>query len=244
MKHGSRQNGMRKSRLVKNQVYVFLVAWTVALSCPCLCTAASSGSNDLQETFAQMPQEYITTIMRLYAQVVSFPFPTKGWSVEPAHRQQRGSYFIIEYLPLGQTLTDWSEMYTVLAYQGLATSYPDVKPSLFFTVTQARKHWEISPKQFYNRDIYEGRINGYEAYIGLLGLKQLPYTINEFLPKGIGEIGLFLVIKGTEDFYVIIRAWRSTTAFTETILPVKQATLDEWIDNFKKVTLADPLAPP
>ena len=66
--------------------------------------------------------EEITAATRAYERIVAFPMPTDFVAVHEA--EQDGSY-LLELVPSGETVQDWSQMITLSAAEGLAHQIGD-----------------------------------------------------------------------------------------------------------------------
>ncbi len=97
--------------------------------------------------------------------------------------------------------------------------------------------YSIDSSKFYYNKIFEGTINGYTGIIALIGIKKLPKDIIPELRKGAGEIGLYLILKGQKDIYIIHRSWKGKP-YSDKKLPMSRENLKEWIGLFKKISLS------
>lgn len=186
-----------------------------------------------KETLDKIPGETIPSIMRLYSQVVRFHYP-KRWPSAAVFRNQSPGHFIIEYIPADQELSTWKDMLTIQAYQNAAL-HPQATETILIASLLGKLR-KIAPDQIYFAPIFKGKIGGYPAVICLVGLKRIPTTIAPELPAGVGEIGLYLSIKGEKDLYQIHRSWK-TAPYTDTELPVEKAEIMKWINMFKQTAL-------
>lgn len=122
----------------------------------------------------------------------------EGWQVGYQHRDAFQA--VVEFEPLGQTSTDTRESLTVEAYRGLAgkTAYgPEIILKTIRTELEAHCSQPVI-----HMPLEATMIGSYRAYVALLGCPELTDDI-ENLKAGEGTSGLYVSIKGRQDFYVI-----------------------------------------
>jgi len=61
----------------------------------------------------------MTAAMPVYSRILAFPVPT---DFEPAFDNENDGSFIMEFVPSGETVEDWSQMITVTGAQGAAAA--------------------------------------------------------------------------------------------------------------------------
>ena len=80
---------------------------------------AADDKASFDKTIADIPGDTVNSVIRVYSQTIGYPFP-KEWGVNPAYKNQKDNHFIIEFLPKGQALADWKDMFTIQGFQNLA----------------------------------------------------------------------------------------------------------------------------
>ena len=188
---------------------------------------------EFNKTVSDMPGTEISSVIRVYNQTIAYPFP-KEWGVNPVFKNQKGNHFIIEFIPKEQTLNAWKDMFTIQGFQSLATN--NMSPEKMILVLK-QQFDRIAPTMSYYRVIYNGDINGYPGIIVLMGIKELPNSAVPTLPKGTGEIGLYLALKGKEDMYLIHRSWKSSLPYTDDKLPFDKNEYNKWLKILRQIKL-------
>ncbi len=176
--------------------------------------------------------EYVKSVTRIYSQTLVYSHP-KSWPLNPIYRKQTKNHFIVEYIPKNQTLKNWKDMFTIQGFENLVSQGITSIKMLDFI---KQKLYSIAPDKFYYDEIFRGDINGVSGVIVLMGIKELPKTLIPELPKGVGEIGLYLVLQGKKDIYIIHRAWKGE-AYSDKELPMSENELNKWIKLLKKISL-------
>jgi hypothetical protein len=188
-------------------------------------------SKDIRD---QTSSIFIPTNIRLFSQALEHPFP-KQWPIKPANRKETGGHFMMEWVPSDQTLENWQDLFSVQAFEGLSKKNIPIKAVIGMFANYLNK---ASPNQLYLKEIYNGEVSGHKAIIVLMGLKKLENRMGIALPNGIGEIGIYIYIQGSNDIYVIHRAWKSEP-YTKDNLPINQKEIDQWVKEFKDTKLSD-----
>lgn len=196
---------------------------------------ASDDKASFDKAIADIPGDSVNSVIRVYSQTIGYPFP-KEWGVNPAYKNQKDNHFIIEFLPKGQVLADWKDMFTIQGFQDFARN-KDLNPERMVQALRQRFN-TIAPGMTYYKEIFKGEINGNPGIIVLLGIKETPKNINWTLSRGVGEIGLYLALKGKNDMYQIHRSWKSDP-YSDDKLPMSQDELNKWIELLKQVKLYD-----
>lgn len=207
----------------------------ILLALALVCVSTNVNAEDkFDKALADIRGDEIASVIRIFSQAVSYPFP-KDWGVNPVFKKQKDNHFIIEFIPKGQTLKDWKDMFTLQGFQSLAGNNK-VSPEKMVLLLRERLE-KIAPTMSYYKEIYNGEVNGYPAIIVLMGIKEMPESAVPTIPKGSGEIGLYLALKGKSDMYLIHRSWKSDLPYSEKKLPVDQKELDKWVKLLKHVKL-------
>lgn len=139
----------------------------------------------------------VKTITPVFSQLVLVPLP-QGF--KPAFENSRGPQYILESVPIGQTVDNWTQMVTLRGFKDLATR-AELTPRAMLSVL-ADGFRKSCPDSFASRETFEGRIGGYEAYAAILSCGQSP-------PSGMSESALISMIRGQADYYSVQWAERS-----------------------------------
>ena len=185
------------------------------------------------EDSVKVSEEYVKAVMRVFNQTVVYKHPT-SWPLNPVYRKQTRNHFITEYIPKNQTLKNWKDMFTIQGYKNYASKG---MTSIKMLNLLKQNMQSISPGKFYYNEVYRGDFSGNSLIISLMGIKKLPKTIMPELPKGSGEIGLYLVLKGKNDIYIIHRSWKGKP-YSDKKLPMSKKELSKWIELLKEVSLS------
>jgi hypothetical protein len=197
-------------------------------------SSKSSQSNSSKNEFDSVPGDEIDSVIRVFTQTIKFPYP-KEWGLNPpVFKNEKDNHFIIEFIPKEQKLNNWKDMLTIQGFKHLANN--NVLPEKMLR-TLMQQFNTIAPTMTYSKEIYQGKVNGYSGIIMLMGIKELPKSVNSTLPKGVGEIGLYLALKGKNDMYIVHRSWKSDSPYSEDNLPMSQNDLNRWIDILKRIKL-------
>jgi hypothetical protein len=161
-----------------------------------------------------------------------FATPPAGWVV--GYHARQGNASIVEYVPAGQTVQNWTEMVTVQVWHG---PQPSLDPKEFVLRIAGRfqrvcKTLQVSPPSV-------RQISGYDNASLALECRdpdrsQAPAQV---LSKSI-EFLAVRAIRGRDGFYVIQRAWHGDTEQPDA--PMKsEATLNEWRRYLSQVEVCD-----
>lgn len=187
------------------------------------------------QSLFQETSRYATAVIRVFSQIIKYPLP-KSWGNNPVFRNNTPVHFIIEFLPQGQILSNWTDMLTIQGFRGGANN-PNAKMNVLLEL-QKKELRDIAPDKFYYRELFGGIINGYPGAIRLMGVKELP---SEKPSSGspYGEIGIYMILFGKNDIYNIHRSWRTVKPFSENNLPMSENDIQEWTNIFRSIVLID-----
>ena len=90
----------------------------------------------------------------------------------------------------------------------------------------------LNEAAFYYEELFSKRVSGRESVAVLMGLKARPQK------DGDAQFGLYMVIEGEHDIYIVQRAWKGRPR-TEEGLPMQRKELEAWLEDFKKIALLD-----
>jgi hypothetical protein len=173
-------------------------------------------------------------LINVYHQIIDYRYPGE-WGINPAFKEEKGDHFGVGLMPKGQKRETWKDMLIIQGFNNLAKVRGMSAVRFMDSFRQSRK--ELVPASEYFKELYRGDINGYSGVIALIGMKEVPINIEPMFPKGCGEIGLYLFIKGESDMYIMHRMWKSEKPYTDKKLPMSKADLNLWVDYLKQVRL-------
>lgn len=139
---------------------------------------------------------------------------------ELAFQNRRDKREMTEYIPIGQTLEQWTEMITVIIFHGVTGQAPGEVQAHMDRSGQA-----ACPGQE-NVRLFEGEERGYRVTLSL-------DMCGKFAESGLGEITLFKLIQGRDSFYQVQRALRVPPFVIGSSRPMTSAQLAEWTAYFK-----------
>ncbi|TAM45795.1 MAG: hypothetical protein EPN55_07240 [Gammaproteobacteria bacterium] len=157
-----------------------------------------------------------------------------GW--KPGFENASGGHYIMEYVPVGQTVQRWEEMITVQGFKGLAKN-PKVSPEFMLRAMMAQ-HKKICNEKLIVQPLGVRKVDAHEAFAALIGCAGIPGDHRSGLKEGYGEIAYYIAIKGSQDMYMIHRAMRfkegaptpgivaALTKEMEVVEPIKLCELD------------------
>jgi hypothetical protein len=182
----------------------------------------------------KIPGDTVDRGMFVFHQHIFYAYP-KDWPMGSVFRNETNNHFIVEYIPEDQTLKEWKDMFTIQGFKDLAKS-KDAMPEKIIQFLRQR-FYSIAPDKLYYKEIFKGDVNGTSGIIVLMGIKELPQDVNFTLPKGVGEIGLYLALKGTDDMYMMSRSWK-VTPYTDDKLPMTEVEFNKWFNLLTRIKLA------
>lgn len=145
-------------------------------------------------------------------------------NLELKYQETQGDYRIQEWIPPGESLEDWSKMFTLTD----AAALTNLDPLVFFE--EIGKQWESACPDFGGRVLYSGMENGYPVAVWYLYC-----PLNKMTGKP--EFTYFKGMSGAQGFYT------AQFAFAVYSSQMEQPLADEAIDQLKNVSLCDEALP-
>ena len=133
---------------------------------------------------------------------------------------QSNRNMMTEWVPLAETVDDWTQMLTVQVFRGATVD------AATFLQGVGKRYMDACPGTT-AKGVYTGQVNGYVVSMLLLKCPRNPDT-------GKPETTAFRVIKGNDALYSVQRAWRGVPSDQE---------LDDIMHALAKVTVCDTRAP-
>lgn len=172
--------------------------------------------------------------MPIFHQTLQFPFPL-SWPLEPLHRELDGGKFVLEFCGLGQNSENWQEKLTI---QSFNSANDDVDMNARMLLKMMRDEMQsLNEEAFYYEELYCETVVTKERVAVLMGLKAEPDQ------EKTGQFGLYMVLEGDHDIYIVQRAWRGENRAKEgAVMPRDE--LEAWLEDFKKIALLDNASQP
>ena len=140
------------------------------------------------------PQNFIVAEIPIYSQKLRFKLPT-DW--QHAHTSQNEKSYLIEFIPKDETLENWTNLFSI---QGFKDFNPAVRP-LDVANNVAKNFAKTCPDTAIYTKIGERVLNGYDAFLAIIGCSVMPQDHASNLKKGMSEISYYVFIKGKSDLY-------------------------------------------
>jgi len=153
-----------------------------------------------------------TTYTPIFGQAVAFTLPA-GW--QAAFRNSTPGTYMMEFVPQDQTVQTWREMITLQGFRGVAQN-PQLTPRAFLASLAARIE-KACGATFVAQSLGDTKVDSFDAHTAIIGCGNL---------KGQGEIAYMVAIKGTQDVYLIQRAFRGAP-FPRERPPLSAANVQE-----------------
>jgi len=150
-----------------------------------------------QQATPALAEERSTVMLPMFSQEVILMQP-ENWHLSYQHQDAKKA--VVEFIPADLNSSDREETLTVEAYRGLArlTTYgPEI---ILKTIgTELAAHCS---QPLINMPLEATMVGPYKGYVSLIGCPEASED-NEDTLAGQGQMGLYVSIKGREDFYVI-----------------------------------------
>ncbi len=167
--------------------------------------------------------------MPIFHQVLQFPFPLE-WPLEPLHRELEGGKFVLEFSGPGQSREEWKEK---LVIQGFNSANDDVDMNARMLLKMMKEEMRsLDEEHFYYEELYSETVVTREKVAVLMGLKALPED------KSRGQFGLYMVLEGEHDIYIVQRSWKGRSDEKEGFVMAREE-LEAWLEDFKKIELLE-----
>ena len=196
-----------------------LISIFVFLSCSSLVNAETSTTESIHSLETKgYAMNYITPI---FSQLLAIRAP-KSFHID--YEESAETQYILESVPNGETVKNWSQMFTLTGYKNLASN-PKLKPINLVQGT-ANGFNKACPSSFSAKSLWKGKVSGFDAFAAVLGCGISPTTDGKT-----SEMALIIAIKGAKDFYTIQFAERNKPSAS----PIEIDT-NKWLAIFKQMT--------
>ncbi len=172
----------------------------------------------VQNSFVKVP---------VFHETLSFPLP-ENWPIEPALRTLEGGTFVLEFVGEGQSAEVWQDK---LIVQGFNNANDDIELNARRLLKMMRDEMAaIDAEAFYTQELFSETHITKQKIAAVMGLKSLPDN------KELSQFGLYLVIEGEHDLYIVQRAWKGTPNKDGFLVPRDELLL--WLEEFKLIALS------
>lgn len=154
----------------------------------------------------------INYIAPIFHQLLAVRAP-KGFHID--YEKASSAKYIVESVPIGETIKNWSQMFTITGYKGQAIN-PKLKP-IHWVQGIANGFNKACPSSFSAKSLWQGKIGGFAAFAAVLGCGVSPTTSGKT-----SEMALIIVIKGEKDFYSIQLAERGDLSAKPIVIETKK----------------------
>ncbi len=162
----------------------------------------------------------VTLIMPVFSQLVRTSYPD---GFVPGFEKAQPPHYVLELVPSGENVNNWTQMFTVSGVKGLA-SQPQVTPKLFLDrVADGFKR--ACPSSFSSQVVSEDKISGFDAFAAVISCGVSPSTGGKT-----SETALIVAIKGQADLYTIQWAQRASPSPAPILIDPKK-----WTALYKKM---------
>ncbi len=178
------------------------------------------------KTFEELLQTgSVKAITPIFSQLVLVPFP-QGF--QPAFEDAKAAQYIQESVPVGQTVNGWTQMFTLMGFKDLAARQ-DLTPR---TVTGlfADGFKKSCPNSFGSRDMFEGKIGGYDAFAVVLSCGVSPSDGGKS-----SEAAFIATIKGQADFYSV--QWAERSVRSDAPIPINASDYAQRVKALQAIKL-------
>ncbi|WP_232411617.1 MULTISPECIES: hypothetical protein [unclassified Methylophilus] len=209
--------------LIKALLFVLVSAFII--SCPAHSEESPSVSS--YSTIVSTP---------IFSQNLVHGLPS-GWKLVNSGKANRpeGMLFSLNYALDGQTPANWTELITVTGFKNLAQN-ANATPKALIGKMAGQKE-SVCPGNSVvasGGDVAFGEVRG---HVAVLGCGKLPNDLGG-MKAGEGEIGVYIVLKGANDMYVIQRMQR-VASFEPKSQPITPQVLGELLQSFFPIGLCE-----
>ena len=165
----------------------------------------------------------------IFHQTLQFPFPL-SWPLEPLHRELDGGVFLLEFSAEGRGRDDWQEK---LVIQGFNSANDDADMNARKLLGMMCEEMQsLDEESYHYEELFADTADNRQRVAALMGLRALPGQ------EDVAQFGLYMVIEGEHDIYIVQRAWKAEPSETDG-LPMAREELEAWLEDFKNIALLD-----
>lgn len=119
-----------------------------------------------------------------------------------AFENTKGSFYVHEWVPSGETVDNWTKMMTVTGLKDLAANSAATPKSVLNGM--AAGFQRACPSSYSAQSVAEGKLSGFDAFMAVVSCGASPSTGGKS-----SETALIMVVKGQSDYYTFQWAERS-----------------------------------
>ncbi len=173
----------------------------------------------VENSFVQMP---------IFHQTLQFPFPL-AWPLEPLYRELEGGRFTVEFSAEGQRRDNWQDKLIIQSFNS-ANDDADMSTGFLLKMMKEELQGQYPNVLHYEELFSETSVNRKKTAV-LMGLNSLPGQ------TGTAQFGLYMIMEGEHDMYIVQRAWKAEPR--KNGLPMPREELEAWLEDFTKISLLD-----
>ncbi len=172
----------------------------------------------VQNSFVKVP---------VFHETLAFPLPD-NWPIEPALRTLEGGTFVLEFVGEGQSAEVWRDK---LIVQGFNNANDDIDLNARRLLKMMRDEMAaIDTEAFYMEELFSETLVTRQKIAAVMGLRSLPDN------RELSQFGLYLIIEGEHDLYIVQRAWKGKPNKEGFLVPREELLL--WLEDFKLIALS------
>ena len=137
-------------------------------------------------------------VVAVFSHFLSLSVPR---DLQPAYQSSDAKNYLREWVPKGETVHAWSQMFTIRAFRNLAAN-PRATPQAM-AMSMMSVYRMVCPQTYSSADLGEFNIEGGSAVAHVHGCGALVKNGQIF-----GEMALILIVRGPQDIYTIQLARR------------------------------------
>jgi hypothetical protein len=149
--------------------------------------------------------------------------PLAGW--QEAYKASGNGKNMVEYVPLGQSIDNWTEMATIEVFIGRGGYDPSTLQQ------KVAEGFRLNCDALHVDDLGGGLTSTLPA-------KRWVVSCSKVKETGLGEITYFEAISGKNNFYLVQRIWRGP-AFDLAHAPVPPTKIKEWEQYMNGLAVCD-----
>ncbi|MFT5235272.1 MAG: hypothetical protein ACI8SK_000934 [Shewanella sp.] len=154
--------------------------------------------------------------LSIFDQKLSFTLP-KNWKL--AFSENKNDMYAAEFTPISDELGDWSSMFCVQGFKGLADSFTPEE----FLDSIAESYQDHCRGEVIYQKLGESEVDGHTGYGAIIGCSLMPNThkstqfnAGPYTSEPRGEIGHYTAISGDKDIYLLHQSMRGEVFNVET----------------------------
>lgn len=207
----------------------------VAFLAATLCSLAAWSQQEVPRIGADSTRDYTRTVaIPIYGQVIIHGLP-KDFAPVQSGQTPDGSFTAL-YAREGERPDSVTGLLTVQGFKDLAQR-PGATPVALLNLVVVNMQKLCGPK-IISGSLGESRIDGHQAHTAIVGCASWPRDLGGSRKLSEGEIGVFIAIRGTSDFYMFSRTLR-TKEFDLNAPPINFGNAKGFVADIQPIKLCD-----